>query len=183
MQSSDKTVMVWDPFIRVFHWSLVTAYLVAWVSAEEQAVVHENAGYFMLVLIGMRLLWGLIGTRHAQFADFLTGPRRAVDYVKSLLKGRPQRYLGHNPAGAWMIVALLASLLFTVVSGLMMQGGVSGFAAGSEAWEELHEGAANLSLFLVVIHVAGVAVSSLLHNENLVRAMLSGRKPREGSDV
>lgn len=184
MQSSDNTIVVWDPFVRVFHWSLVAAYIVAWATAEERLSLHESAGYFVMILIGLRLVWGVMGTRYARFSDFVTRPTRAIDYLKALFAGRPRRYLGHNPAGGWMIVALLLSVVLASVTGLLMSGGVAGgLVAGGEVWEEVHEGAAGLSLLLIVVHVSGVIVSSLVHRENLVRAMLSGRKTQEETDV
>ncbi len=177
MQIAHERIRVWDPFVRVFHWSLVFSYAVAWASGEESAWLHEQAGYFILALIGLRVTWGLIGSEHARFSDFLFGPGRTLDYLRSLRSGRPERYLGHNPAGGWMVVALLLSLVAASVSGLMIGGGED------ELWEEVHEGLANLSLLLVVVHVSGVAVASLLHRENLVKAMITGFKVRRNADV
>lgn len=177
MQLEGKSISVWDPFVRVFHWSLVSAYAVAWASGEEWATLHERAGYFILILIGLRVVWGLIGTQHARFTDFLFSPTRTLAYLRSLRSARPERYLGHNPAGGWMVIALLLSLLAAAASGLMLGGG------GHELWEEIHEGAANLTLFLVVVHVSGVVASSLLHGENLIKAMLTGNKMRREGDV
>jgi cytochrome b len=132
----------------------------------------------MLVLIGLRVVWGLVGSEHARFSDFLFSPTRTMDYLRSLRSGRPRHYLGHNPAGGWMVVALLLSLAVAAVSGVMMGG------AEDEVLEEVHEAFANLSLLLVVVHVSGVVVSSLLHRENLVKAMLTGFKMmRRNADV
>lgn len=176
MRDSKVEKLVWDPFVRVFHWSLVTTYIVAWLSAEESAGLHERAGYFIAVLVMLRLAWGLMGTVHARFSDFLAGPRSTFAYLRSLLHGKPKHYLGHNPAGGWMVVSLLLCLALVLFSGVMM--GLYG-----ERWEDLHEGAANLSLLLVVVHVSGVVVAGWLHRENLVRAMLTGYKLRGDSDV
>ena len=152
MSSPRHQIVVWDPFVRVFHWSLLGAYVTAWATAEEWARLHERIGYFMLALIGLRLVWGLIGSRHARFGDFITGPRRTLAYVRRLIRGSAERFVGHNPAGGWMVLVLLISLVVASVSGIQV-------AAGSEAWEELHEGAANLSLLLVIVHVTVLAAS------------------------
>jgi len=177
MQQQRETVRVWDPFVRVFHWSLVLSYAVAWASGDEWVVLHERVGYFMLALIGLRVVWGLIGSRHARFSDFLAGPSRTAAYLRSLRVGRPAHYDGHNPAGGWMVIALLLGLLAAAGSGLMIGGGED------ELWEEIHEGLAYLTLLLVVVHVSGVLVASLLHRENLVLAMLTGNKLRRDGHV
>lgn len=180
---------VWDPLVRVFHWSLVTAFVVAYLTEDHFLGLHVQAGYTIIGLVLFRLLWGLVGTRHARFGDFVRGPREVVAYLKSLLGRRPAHYLGHNPAGGWMVIALLVALLLTTLSGLLTYG-IGESAAGpfatlggnphgfwSEAMEEIHEALVHLTLLLVLVHIAGVLVSSLLHRENLVRAMLTGRKP------
>lgn len=177
MQTAQHRIVVWDPFVRAFHWSLVVAYLGAWLTAEELAGLHEQLGYFVLALIGLRLIWGLIGTRHARFSDFVRGPAATLSYLRSLAGGRPRHYLGHNPAGGWMVVLLLLTLVATAASGILVGGGEE------ELWEELHEGLANLSLLLVAVHITGVVAASLLHGENLVRAMLTGHKMRSNADV
>jgi cytochrome b len=161
----------------VFHWSLVFAYAIAWASGEDWAWLHERAGYFILALIGLRLVWGLVGSQHARFTDFLFGPSRTLGYLRSLRSGRPEHYLGHNPAGGWMVIALLLSLVAASVTGLMIGGG------DNELWQDIHEGFANLTLVLVITHVSGVVVASVLHRENLVRAMLTGSKLRRGGNV
>lgn len=188
MQTSNE-VKVWDPLVRVFHWSLVTAFIVAFVTEDHYLGLHVQAGYTIIGLVLFRLLWGVIGTRHARFADFVRGPQAVLAYLKSLLTRQPSHHLGHNPAGGWMVLALLVALLLTTLTGLLTYG-IGESAAGpfaalggnpggfwSEAMEEVHEVLANLTLLLVFIHVAGVIVSSVLHHENLVRAMLTGRKP------
>lgn len=168
-----ETIKVWDPLVRALHWTLATSFAVAYATGEEIMSVHEVAGYAILSIVGVRLAWGLVGTRHARFSDFVHTPRAAVDYLRDVALGRARRYVGHNPAGGLMIVALLAALTLTAATGLLAD--ETSFA---EAFEEVHEAAANLTLALVVLHILGVVVSSLAHRENLVRAMVTGRKLR-----
>jgi len=169
-------ILVWDIPTRLFHWLLAASFVGAYITAESERFrdVHVVLGYSVIALIGFRLLWGMVGTRYARFSAFILRPAKVVAYLKSLLTGSPQHYVGHNPAGGWVIVGLL-------VLGLLV--GVSGYAtynqASSEWLEELHEGAANTMLALVAVHVLGVLVSSLLHRENLVRAMINGYKTGE----
>ncbi len=177
MPTQSASTPVWDPFIRTFHWSLVLSYLIAWVTAESVERLHEQSGYFILALLGLRIVWGLIGTPHARFSDFVYSPRNTLRYLASLLSGQPPYYRGHNPAGGWMVIALIICLLATAVSGIMIA------EAHEELWEELHEGVAELSLLLVVLHLGGVVTASWLHRENLVKAMLSGRKAKRHSHV
>jgi cytochrome b len=169
-------ILVWDVPTRVFHWLLAVSFAGAFLTAESEMFrdVHVVLGYTMLGLIGFRLVWGLVGTRYARFSSFLFGPSKVVAYLKSLLSGSPQHYVGHNPAGSWAIYGLLL---------LGLLSGVTGYAVynqtGGEWLEELHEATANTMLALVVVHVAGVLVSSLLHRENLVHAMIYGYKTGE----
>ena len=200
VRQAGKEIEVWDPLVRVFHWTLVISFIVAYVSGDELSTVHIWSGYLIAGLLVFRLFWGFVGPRHARFSDFVCPPREIGAYLKSLPGGRPKRYLGHNPAGGLMVVLLLVSLGFTTGTGILMiqlpvtpasQGtsladpGYSGEYdeeehddfEGNEALEEVHEFFANLTLLLVVLHVLGVVVSSRLHHENLVRAMITGRKP------
>jgi len=171
-----KRILVWDLPTRAFHWLLALSFAGAFLTAESERFrdIHVMLGYTMLGLIGFRLVWGLVGTRYARFGSFLFGPAAVRDYLKSLLTLRPQHYLGHNPAGSWAIWLIL---LLGVVTG------ASGYAVysdfGGEMLEELHEGAANFMLAVIVVHVAGVLVSSLVHRENLVKAMITGYKNGE----
>lgn len=172
MTTRSDDVRVWDPLVRLFHWTLVAAMATAFI-AEDSMNIHETAGYVALGLIGFRLVWGVVGPRHARFSDFVTRPRTVVEYVRSLFTGHPKRYVGHNPAGGLMIVLLLIGVLVAGGTGALM---VTDRFWGVEWIEEVHEGAANAVLGLVIVHVAGVVVSSLLHGENLIRAMVTGRK-------
>jgi cytochrome b len=179
-------VKVWDPFVRVFHWTLVAAFAVAWFSEDGAQTLHVYAGYTVLALVLARVLWGFIGTRYARFTDFVPTPGSLRAYLAAMLRGRPPHYTGHNPAGGAMIVALLVSLLLTTFSGLGAYGAegegplaalVWGMGGGVEdALEDVHEFFANLTLLLVFVHVAGVVLGSVLHRENLIRAMVTGRK-------
>ncbi|NCA69812.1 MAG: cytochrome B [Sphingobacteriia bacterium] len=183
-------IRVWDPLVRVFHWTLVGGFATAFIVEDHLLGVHVWAGYLVLALIALRLAWGLIGTRHARFSDFVRGPRTVWAYIGDALRLRAPRHLGHNPAGGAMVVALLIAVSLTGLSGLAVYGTqeLSGPLAAmlgglSESWghrfEELHEVLANLTLVLIVAHVAGVLFSSLAHRENLIGAMISGFKRRE----
>jgi cytochrome b len=185
--NESQTVKVWDVFIRVFHWALVGAFATAYLSAEDFESVHVWAGYAVLGLVAARLLWGVIGTEHARFANFVRSPVAAFRYVVDVVAGRARRFIGHNPAGAAMIVLMLVTLIALTISGVALygadegQGPLAGMLAGSgeeveHLLEEVHEFLANLMLAFIAIHVVGVLVESLVHHESLVRSMFTGRK-------
>lgn len=180
-------VKVWDPVVRLFHWSLVLFFAIAYLTGEEKSALHIWSGYAVAVLVLLRLLWGIVGTRHARFNDFVYRPTTIKTYLKDVLYLRPKRYLGHNPAGGAMILLMLTSLILASLSGLAVYGAdagagpLAGWLAGSPEWlegvlEETHEFLANFTVVLVLLHIAGVIVESGLHSENLVRAMFTGRK-------
>lgn len=167
------TVKVWDPFVRLFHWSLAALFVAAYATGDESERAHMIIGYAMMALLALRVVWGFVGPAHARFADFLRSPREVSAYLRDMASLRARRYLGHNPAGGVMIVVLLAMLCFTGATGYMM---TLDALWGAEWLEDVHEAAANLTLALVGLHVAGVLASGLLHGENLVKAMFTGRK-------
>lgn len=187
---SQPTIKVWDILVRIFHWSLVILFFTAYLSEGEPMTLHSWAGYGIGMLIVFRLVWGLIGTRYARFSNFVTRPATSAHYLKQALLGRAKRYIGHNPAGAAMILALLASLTLTIVTGMSLlatEGDgplATTFLAGlpEDPLEEVHEFFANSTLFLVFIHVAGVLLASFQHRENLVRAMIHGYKAARTSE-
>ncbi len=164
---------VWDLPTRLFHWSLVASFATAFITSESERLrdIHVIAGYTLAGLLVFRLIWGFIGNRHARFADFWPTPSKLMAYLNSLMAGKPQHYVGHNPAGAVAIFLLLSLGLVASLSGWAIYEDI-----GGEWLEELHEVAANGMMVVVVIHIAGVAVSSWLHRENLVRAMITGWK-------
>jgi cytochrome b len=174
-----RGVLVWDLPVRLFHWLMVASFAGAWLTAESERwrLVHVTLGYTMAGLVVFRLLWGLFGTRHARFADFIRGPRKVLAYLKSVLAGRPEHHVGHNPAGAIAIVAMLALTLATAGFGWATYNEL-----GGDWLEEAHEVAANLMMAVVIVHLAGVALASLMHRENLVRAMVTGRKQADPAD-
>jgi cytochrome b len=169
-------VSVWDPFVRVFHWSIVALFAMAWITGDDLESVHVAGGYAIAGLVALRIVWGLVGPRHARFTNFVRGPRTVLRYLADTVRFRAKRYLGHNPAGGVMIIALIVALAATTVSGI----GMEARWFGNAHWlEELHEALATLTLVLAGIHVAGVIAASLLHRENLIRAMLTGKKRPE----
>lgn len=198
IMNTENTVRVWDVSVRIFHWSLVISFAVAYVTGEESDLIHAYAGYVVLALLCYRIVWGIVGSRYARFSSFLFGPATTISYIKNLLGGKAKRYLGHNPAGSAMVFVLLISLSITVWTGLELYATegkgpladnaiiVIGTAhadghenrgnGGEEFWEEFHEVASNFTLVMVFIHILGVLFSSKLHKENLVKAMITGRK-------
>jgi len=185
-------VRVWDPLLRLFHWSLAGSFAIAFVTEDDLLVLHVWAGYLILGLIMIRVLWGFIGPRHARWSDFVKEPAEIFTYLKAVIQSRAARHLGHNPAGGAMVVALMLSLTVTGLTGLAVYGAqeLSGpmaplFSGLSEGWahalEDIHEVLANLTLLLVLLHLVGVALASLQHRENLVRAMVTGLK-RSGTE-
>ncbi|MDX1344685.1 MAG: cytochrome b/b6 domain-containing protein [Sedimenticolaceae bacterium] len=178
-------IRVWDPVVRIFHWSLVLSFLVAWVTEDEVMAPHVWAGYLITALLLIRIAWGFIGTAHARFRDFLYSPAVIRDYMRKMLSRSEPRYLGHNPAGGVMVTLLILSLLITVFSGIALYGNtdLAGPMAGlfqgemsADIFEEVHEFFANFTLFLVILHVGGVVWSSFAHRENLARSMVTGVK-------
>ena len=167
------TVKVWDPFVRIFHWSLVVLFTVAFLTGDEIEWLHLWAGYIIAALVALRLVWGFVGTRYARFSSFVKGPRVVATFLKQSVHLEAPRHLGHNPAGGAMIVALLLMLAGLSVTGVLM---TTDAFWGSEAMEEAHEVMANLTLVLIALHIFGVVFSSVEHGENLVRAMITGRK-------
>jgi cytochrome b len=167
------TIRVWDPFVRVFHWSLVGLFALAYVTGDEIQRVHIAAGYAIAGLLALRIMWGFVGPRHARFSDFVRTPREALAYLKDVLLLRARRHIGHNPAGGLMVIALISMLGATSVTGYLM---TTDPYWGSEAVEDLHEVLANATVALVALHVLGVLIASFQHRENLVRAMITGRK-------
>ncbi|MGE0289849.1 MAG: cytochrome b/b6 domain-containing protein [Bradyrhizobium sp.] len=181
------TVPVWDPLVRIFHWLLVAGFFTAYLTEDDFMTLHAWAGYLVLSLLAFRLAWGFVGPRHARFSDFVAPPGEALRYLGRVVTGRAPRHLGHNPAGGLMIVALLVGLVLTGASGLVVYGveeqagPLAAYVAHwpraiGKAFEEVHEFLANGVLLLVFVHVAGVIVESLLHRENLVKAMWTGEK-------
>lgn len=168
-----RTVAVWDPWVRLFHWSLVAAFFGAYLLGDGGGTWHQALGYTALGLVAFRLVWGLIGSRYARFARFVPGPARLLAYLRAMLARREPRHLGHNPAGAAMILLLLVGIAVTGVTGWLM---TTDRFWGVGWVQDVHEWAANVMLVLIGLHVAGVIYASWRHRENLVRAMVTGRK-------
>lgn len=168
-----RTTRVWDIFVRLFHWSLAASFAAAWLTHHRLTALHEWAGYAAAGLVLMRLAWGVLGTPYARFSQFVCGPAAVLAYLRDIATGREARHIGHNPAGGAMVVALLSLMLMTAFTGWLM---TTDRWFGDDLMQELHSGLAHFILILVFIHLAGVALASLRHRENLVRAMLTGMK-------
>jgi cytochrome b len=170
----EKTrVFVWDLPVRIFHWLLAIAFAGAFLTAESERFrdIHVALGYTLLGLVAFRLVWAFVGSRYARLSSFAFGPGAVIAYLRSLLTLRPAHYVGHNPAGSWVIYLLVTLALITGAAGYATYNDIGG------KWvEDFHEGAANVMLTLVFVHIAGVLVSSVVHRENLVKAMLTGYK-------
>jgi cytochrome b len=182
------SILIWDRFIRLFHWILVITFATCYLTGDDYPTIHTFAGYLMLVLISLRLVWGFVGTPYARFSQFVTGPTTILHYLADVMRFRAKRHLGHNPAGGAMIIALLLCLTTTLISGLLMYGTLE--YSGPLAWfassvshslahtfKYIHGWSTNLTLILIALHVTGVAVASLQHHENLVKSMFTGQKP------
>jgi len=163
-------VKVWDVFVRFFHWSLVLSFFIAYLTEDDVMWLHEAAGYFILALVGARIIWGLIGTHYARFTNFVFAPKTVKQYFFDSLKFKAKRYTGHNPLGGSMVITLMLMLILTSWSGI---------EAHNDFWEEIHEFLAEATMLLVIIHIAGVLFSSVAHGENLIKAMWTGKKRKE----
>lgn len=175
-ETGGTEVRIWDPLVRLFHWSLVASVTVAFATGEHSERLHIAAGYVVMGLVFFRVIWGFVGTRHARFGDFVYSLADVISHLRDMALGRPKRTLGHNPAGGAMVVALLLMLVITGGTGYALT--LPEFAR-SKWMKEVHEVSANVTLGLAALHVVGVLVSSLLHRGNLVPAMIIGRKRAE----
>ena len=206
-QSKTSTRPIWDPLVRIGHWTLVIAFFTAYLSGDDLFNIHKWAGYVVAGYVLVRIVWGLIGTRHARFTNFVRGPGAVLGYLRGLFTGHGKDYAGHNPAGGAMVVALLFSLLVTTGSGMALYavednaGPLAGIvteetfapmasafgeegehgrdeeSGAEELLEGVHKAFVYITLALIGLHLAGVVASSLAHKQNLARAMVTGRKP------
>jgi len=174
--SPPAMVPIWDAQVRIFHWSLVGLFIVAYLSAERSDGLHLLAGYSIAGLLLLRVLTGFIGSPHVRFSDFVRSPGEVLAYIKLIREGRSPRYLGHNPAGGAMVIALLAMIGAICVTGHLM---TTTAWWGSETMEDAHALLVNLTLGLIGLHLLGNFASSLLHHENLTMSMITGLKRRQ----
>jgi cytochrome b len=184
-------VKVWDRFVRIFHWSAAALALTCLLTEDEQLFVHVLAGYTLLGLLMLRIVWGFAGPTSARFTNFCYRPSEIWRYLRSLAGLRSRRYLGHSPAGGAMIVALIMVLILLGVTGMAtyaaeeQAGPLAGLLAGASlttrSWlAGLHHVLANLLWLMIFVHLAGVALASFAHRENLVWSMVTGTKRAHG---
>ena len=186
-----NTIKVWDPLIRIFHWSLVLFFSLAFITEDDWLGLHVAAGYAVAMLIAFRIIWGLIGPHYARFTQFIRAPAEVARYIGNMLRFKVPHYLGHNPAAAAMILSLLLSIVLVSFSGMIIiaaegQGPLANTfweTINAEWMEEIHEFFANFTLVLVIMHVVGVLFSSLLEGQNLVKAMITGRKRQANNAI
>src|SRR5580765_810933 len=162
------TVRVWDRAVRALHWTLVGAVALSALGLIALFGVHRPAGYVALAVVLVRAGWGAVGGRYARFAQFVRGPRAALRYARAVAARREPRFIGHNPLGGWMVVALMSCVVALAASGWLY---TTDAFWGDETVETIHRALAWTLLGLVVAHVAGVLFTSLRHRENLVAAM------------
>ena len=172
-RAAPRRVRVWDLLVRLLHWSLVGTFAASWLTRHSPGPAHEWLGYTVLAVVVTRLLWGFLGTPHARFSSFVRSPSATLSYARSVAAGRQPRYLGHNPLGGWMIVALILAVLGICASGWLY---TTDRYWGVEWVENLHRWLTDLGLALVALHLAGVALTSFHDRENLVASMIHGRK-------
>ncbi len=179
-----KRVKVWDPAVRLSHLAMGVLVLVAFLTSEEddRLPLHMRLGLVLLGVVVFRIVWGFVGTPHARFADFVRGPKVVLEALKAMARGTPTHTVGHNPVGALMVLALLGTLLVTASTGVLLalgpdwEGPLMLSKRALHLVKELHEGAAEALPVLVVLHVAGVLLSSVLERQNLPLGMVTGFK-------
>jgi cytochrome b len=176
-----QALPVWDALVRIAHWSLLVAIALAWLSGEVFGwfAIHQPAGYAAIAIVSVRVIWGFIGTRFARFTQFIHGPASVWRYAHAVLHGKAPRYVGHNPLGGWMVIALMCSVMLTVVTGWLF---TTDRFWGDPVVHLLHEVFAWSILVLAALHVAGVMYTSRAHHENLIGAMITGRKSAPQGD-
>ncbi|MEP7303187.1 MAG: cytochrome b/b6 domain-containing protein [Caldimonas sp.] len=167
------TRRVWDPTLRALHGALAAAFGLGWATTEWVRRLAPGGRLCGAAIVVARMAWGFAGPRYARFAQFVRGPRATLGYALRVLAGREPRHLGHNPLGAWMVLALFACIAALALTGWLY---TSDRFWGDETVESVHVALAWATLALVALHVAGVALASVRHRENLIAAMFTGRK-------
>ncbi|WP_374522158.1 cytochrome b/b6 domain-containing protein [Hydrogenophaga sp.] len=175
MSDELKARRVWDPFVRVFHWSLLACVLLNELAVDDGKTLHQWLGYTALALVGLRIVWGFVGTRHARFADFLPTPQRVLRHVTALFDGQPEHHWGHNPLGALMVFALLTTVIALGLTGWLQ---TTDAYWGVEWVQELHEALAEGLLWLAGLHAASALVMGRIERTRLIKAMVTGTKER-----
>ena len=186
-QPSRSKVRVWDRFVRFFHWTLAASFAASYWSAKAgKSELHAVLGYFVAGLLVARVFWGFYGSNFARFSDFVHSPAIVWSYLRAIAAGHPRRFLGHNPAGGYMAIALLSALGIVCVTGLSVfavidfDGPLTGLLIVSDrtayVLEDVHALAVNVVLVMIAIHLIGVIAASFQHRENIVRAMITGFK-------
>lgn len=184
-------VKVWDEFVRLFHWSqlaLVLGLVLSGYFGKQE--IHQFLGFSLAAIVIARLIWGFTGSPHARFRNFVVPPLALLRYLRAIVAGHPARHFGHNPAGGWMVLALLATLLVLLASGMVLQASLEFSGPLVELCRrlddrdvhrllQLHQLALNLLYGLVPLHLLGVLLASRQHGENLVSAMFTGYKPSQ----
>jgi len=181
---NSHTTTVWDPLVRIFHWTAVITFTFCYFTQEQNYEAHLLVGYVLLGITLIRVFWGFIGSRYARFSDFIYAPKKIICHLHALYMRKPHRYLGHNPAGGAMTMLLLIAILTITLSGIALDGAENraGPLGDSTIFQHLsfiqsiHNISTNITLALIAIHLLGVTAQSLLSKENLVRAMITGRK-------
>jgi cytochrome b len=179
-----QKIKVWDSIVRLFHWSLVITYSVSFFTQEEDYDLHLIAGYTVLGLVIARIFWGFAGTRYARFSNFVKSPVTVTRHIFSVLQNKSDRYIGHNPAGGMMILALIIVLLVITISGVALDAaenragplGTTTLFYYTDTIAEIHNIATNISLGLVALHLAGIFYGVVVLKEKLISAMITGKK-------
>lgn len=178
------TVLVWDGFVRVFHWGFAALVVCAWLTHDlprQSHIWHQVIGYCAVTLVILRILWGFFGTRYARFSAWLPGPRRLVSYLGDLAGGKEKRHLSHNPLGALMVLLLMGLSIGLAVTGYAMSQRMTLFGISPRNLVGVHAFFANTFLWAVPLHVVGVIFESARQRENLAAAMITGRKRAENA--
>lgn len=168
-----QLVLVWDFPVRVFHLLLVVSFAGAWLTAEgkDQQMIHYAFGYSAGVLVLLRIIWGIVGTRYARFKQFIKGPAETIRHIKDLFASHKNPEIGHNPVGALVMIALMILMLLITLTG---------YWSVKEFFGELmlgaHEAISELAIVFVIVHILGSIIMSFLQKENLIKSMVTGQK-------
>lgn len=173
LNESVESIYVWDRFIRIFHWSLVSCVLLDYFVIDDGETVHQWLGYAACVLVLARIVWGFVGSKYARFSDFFPTPTRIIKHLRHMINGEQDLHVGHNPLGAMMMFALIALVLTLGVTGFMQ--GLDVYW-GEEWLMDLHDTLADILIALAAIHALAAIAMSHIEHTNLIKAMITGVK-------